>query len=351
MSAVDSLGQPAPGFTTAGRARRERRFALVVVGLALVVAGLWWAMILIGQTPYTASEALAVISGHQVPGASFDIGEIRLPRALVGLLSGMALGMAGTTCQTMLRNQLASPDIIGITSGASASAVFAILVLGWSGLGLNILAVICGITTALVIYLLSGSGRAQGGRLILIGIGISSMFTSVTSYLQIKANVYDVPKAMRWLSGSLSEAEWAQVPILATALALGGGALLVVARDLRPLTLGEEAATGLGVSVWRTRLVLIIMMVALSAFATAATGPIAFVSFLAGPLAARLVGRTDRTLLVPAALMGAAIVLGGDLVGQNLMPAKLPVGVVTGMVGAPYLISQLLRLNRQGASA
>lgn len=342
-----------PGFSIAGRRRRTLRFAAVTIALALTAAALWVAMILVGETWYSPDEVLAVLSGDIVPGASFDVEEIRLPRAIIGLLAGMAFGMAGTTSQTMLRNQLASPDIIGITSGASASAVFAILVLGWSpaGIGVNILAIACGLGTALTIFLLSGQGRSQGGRLILIGIGVSAMFTSLISYLQLQGNVYKAIEAMRWLSGSLDSVSWNQVPVLAAAMAVCGALLLVIGRDLGPLTLGEETATGLGVPVDRARLALVITMVALSAFATAATGPIAFVSFLAGPMAARLIGQTDRSLLVPAALMGAVIVLGCDLVAQCFLSAALPVGVVTGLMGAPYLISQLIRINRQGASA
>ncbi|WP_167150195.1 iron ABC transporter permease [Actinomyces sp. ZJ308] len=348
-----SIGALRPGFSLAGRRHRTLRFAAVTVALALVAAALWVTMMMVGETWYPPEEVIGVVLGDFVPGASFDVGEVRLPRAIIGLLAGMAFGMAGTTSQTMLRNQLASPDIIGITSGASASAVFAITVLGWSpaGTGVNVLAVTCGLATALIIFLLSGSGRSQGGRLILIGIGVAAMFTSFISYLQLQGNVYKAIDAMRWLSGSLDSVTWNQVPVLGAAMAVCGALLLVVGRDLGPLTLGEETATGLGVPVDRARLALVITMVALSAFATAATGPIAFVSFLAGPMAARLIGQTDRSLLVPAALMGAVIVLGCDLVAQLLLPNALTVGVVTGLMGAPYLIGQLIRINRQGASA
>ena len=344
-------GDPAPGFSTAGRRRRTLRRVAVVGGLILLVAALWWATVLLGETRYSVAEALRVMAGQTVPGASFVVGELRLPRALVGLLAGLAFGMAGTTSQTMLRNQLASPDIIGITSGASASAVFAILVLGWSGTSVTALAVLAGVATAAVIYLLSGSGRAQGGRLILIGIGVSSMFSSIIAYLQMRASVYDVADAMRWLSGSLGSASWEQVPLLTASLIALGALLALAGRGLGPMVLGEETATGLGVNVPRTRAVLVLAMVGLSAVATAATGPIAFVSFLAGPVAGRLVGPTDRSLLVPAGLMGAAIVLGADLLAQQVLPTALPVGVVTGIVGAPALLVQLLRVNRQGASA
>ncbi|BDA64246.1 FecCD family ABC transporter permease [Actinomyces capricornis] len=341
----------APGFTRAGQRRRARRYLLVVALLALAVVVLWWTSLIIGETWYSPGEILAVMRGESVPGASYAVGRRRLPHAIIAALVGIAFGMSGTTSQTMLRNPLASPDIIGITSGASASAVFAILVLNWSGPRVTALAIACGLGTAALIYVLSGSGGSQGGRLILIGIGVSAMLTSVIGYLQQRASIYDVADAMRWLSGSLASTSWDQVPLLTGAVAACGAILLALGRDLGPLTLGEEAATGLGVAVVRTRLLLIVTMVALASFATATTGPIAFVSFLAGPIAARLVGRTSRTLLIPAALTGALIVLGGDLVAQHLLPTRLPVGVVTGIVGAPYLIIQLLRINRQGASA
>nr|WP_250649074.1 MULTISPECIES: iron chelate uptake ABC transporter family permease subunit [unclassified Actinomyces] len=321
------------------------------MALALVAVVLWWAQVLIGDTWYPPAQVWAVLTGRAVPGASFAVGELRLPRAVIGLLAGLAFGMAGTTSQTMLRNQLASPDIIGITSGASTAAVYCILVLGWSGTRLNLVAVAAGLLTAGLIFVLSGRGRAQGGRLILIGIGVSSMLGSVTAYLQLTTSQYNVAAAMRWLSGSLSSSQWSEVPYLAGAVLVCALLLGGAGRDLRVLPLGDETATGLGVGVERTRLLLVLTMVALSAFATAATGPIAFVSFLSGPLAARLVGRTDRTLLLPAGLMGAVIVLGADLAGQHLFPTTLPVGVVTGIVGAPYLVSQLIRINRQGASA
>ncbi|MDY3677620.1 MAG: iron ABC transporter permease [Actinomyces urogenitalis] len=353
MSAPTSASSQAlaAGFTVAGRRRRSRRYLVVTLLLALAALALWWAEVLAGDTWYPPSQVLAVMSGQEVPGASFVIGELRLPRAVTGLLAGLAFGMAGRTSQTMLRNELASPDIIGITSGASTAAVFGILVLGWSGTRLSLMAVAAGVATAAVIFALSGRGRSQGGRLILIGIGVAAMFSSLTAYLQLRANAYDVADAMRWLSGSLGGARWEQVPLLAGAVVLGGAALAAIARSLRVLPLGEEAATGLGEKVERSRAALVLALVVLSACATAASGPIAFVSFLAGPLVARLAGPSDRVLLAPSALMGAVIVLGGDLAGQYLFPTALPVGVVTGIVGAPYLLAQLVRLNRQGASA
>lgn len=181
MSAPSSSSSQAlaAGFTVAGRRRRSRRYLVVTLLLALAALALWWAEVLAGDTWYPPSQVLAVMRGQEVPGASFVIGELRLPRAVTGLLAGLAFGMAGRTSQTMLRNELASPDIIGITSGASTAAVFGILVLGWSGTRLSLMAVAAGVATAAVIFALSGRGRSQGGRLILIGIGVAAMLSLI----------------------------------------------------------------------------------------------------------------------------------------------------------------------------
>lgn len=359
------------------RGRRSRRHSLVTISLATLAFALFWMTLAYGEKIFTPVEIVGVIAGNDVPGASFAVGEIRLPKALLGMLVGMAMGMAGHASQTMLRNQLASPDIIGITSGASASAVFAILVLDWSGMRVTVLALIAGITTALLIYLLAtpgilgalwaymraaasgqprpqlsmGSGSAQGGRLILIGIGVSAMFTSLISYLQLEAKIYDVNDALRWLSGSLSAAQWGHVPFMTGALIIFGSILLWRSRDLSLLAHGNEAATALGVPVNAASVSIILALVGLASASAAATGPIAFLSFLAGPITVRLLGPVDRSALIPAALMGACLVLGADLVGQHLAPVRLPVGVVTSLIGAPYLLTQLIRINRQGTSA
>lgn len=359
------------------RGRRSRRHTLVTCGLVLLAIALFWMTLSLGEKTFSLTQILGVIAGHDVPGASFSVGEIRLPKALLGLLVGMAMGMAGHASQTLLRNQLASPDIIGITSGASASAVFAILVLDWSGMRVTVLALVAGITTALLIYLLAtpgiigmiwayghaavsgqprpqltlGTGSAQGGRLILIGIGVSAMFTSFISYLQLEAKIYDVNDALRWLSGSLSAAQWGHVPFMSGALLIFGSILLWRSRDLSLLAHGNEAATALGVPVNAASVSIILALVGLASASAAATGPIAFLSFLAGPIAVRLLGPVDRSALIPTALMGACLVLGADLVGQHLAPVRLPVGVVTSLIGAPYLLTQLIRINRQGTSA
>ncbi|BDV30850.1 FecCD family ABC transporter permease [Microbacterium terricola] len=330
-----------------GRARRTRRRLLVTVVLFVAVVALFITMVSVGKTLYSLDEIWRVILGEKVPGASFTVGTLRLPRAVTGVLAGMAFGLAGSTFQTMLRNPLASPDIIGITAGASAAAVFAILVLGWSGLGVTVLALVVGLATALTIYLLARSPDSVGGRFILIGIGMGALLDGVVSYLLLKASAWDIPVAMRWLTGSLNGSRWQDLLPLLCAVVVLLPVLVVLGRNLRMLELGDAAASSLGVRVDATRVALILCAVALAAFATATTGPIAFVAFLAGPIAARLVGPGSATA-VPAALTGAALVLAADLIGQFAFDTSFPVGVITGILGAPFLIALLIRTNRNG---
>lgn len=344
-----SDGAPAPVADSirAGRARREARrrrvgAALLLALLVLAAVDLAW-----GERWYAVMEVFAVLTGRDAPGAAFAIGELRLPRVLIALLAGAALGIGGRASQTMLRNQLASPDVIGVTSGSSAAAVVAILLWGWSGIAVNLLA----LGVALAILALAGRDGSQGGRIVLIGIGASAMFTAVTNYVQLRAKVQDLPEAMRWLSGSLASASWDQAPLLGGALLLLGVPLILLGRELELLRLGDDTAIGLGVDVPRSRLLVLLAVVGLSSFAAATTGPIAFVAFLAGPITTRLVGPNDSALLIESGLVGAALVLAADIAGQHLFWSVLPVGVVTGIIGAPALLLQIIALNRKGGLA
>lgn len=333
----------------AGRRRRAGRRRVVVTVLALLVVGLYATSLMVGQTFYTPGEVLRVILGETVPGASFTVAELRLPRASLALLCGLAFGFGGVTFQTMLRNPLASPDVIGISAGASAAGVVAILVLGLSGPAVSGIAILAALLTAGLIYVLSYRDGVVGTRLILIGIGIAAMLDSVVAYVIVRAAEWDLPVAMRWLAGSLNNASWDQVRPVAVAVVVGGAVLILLARRLDTLRLGDDTASALGVPVERTRLLLIVVAVCLIAFATAASGPIAFVAFLAGPIAARVVG-PGGSLAVPAALMGAVLVLAADLLGQFAFDTRYPVGVITGALGAPYLVYLLIRTNRAGGS-
>jgi iron complex transport system permease protein len=322
---------------------------MAVAALAGAVVAVFAVSLMVGHTFYGPAEVARVLLGETVPGASFTVGDLRLPRAVLGLLAGGCSGAAGITFQTMLRNPLAAPDIIGISSGASAAAVLAIVTMTVNDATVSLLAVVGALVTAMLIYGLSFRDGVAGGRLILIGIGISAMLDSVVLYALARAAEWDLQTAMRWLTGSLNGAAWTQVLPVAVAVTVFAPVLLSHSHGLALLTHGDDTARALGVPVERTRLLATLAAVALIAFATAATGPIAFVSFLAGPLAVRLVG-VAGSMLVPAALVGALIVLVADLVGQWVFDVRYPVGVVTGVLGAPYLVYLLVRANRTGGS-
>ncbi|AWB92383.1 FecCD family ABC transporter permease [Aeromicrobium chenweiae] len=331
------------------RVRRAARRRVVTSVLVVLVLVAFAASLMVGHTFYPPADVWAVVTGQDVPGASFTVGRLRLPRAVMGLVAGLCFGLAGVTFQTLLRNPLASPDIIGISAGASAAAAFAIVSLSLSGPAISLFAITVGLGVAMLIYVLSYRDGVAGTRLILIGIGVAAMLESLTTYILSRAATWDLQEAQRWLTGSLNGAGWEDVlPTLAALLVLGP-LLLSQLRDLQMLQLGDDAASALGVRVELTRLVVIASAVGLIAFATAATGPIAFVAFLAGPIAARIVG-PGGSLLVPAALVGALLVLVADLCGQYAFGHRYPVGVVTGVLGAPYLVYLIVRTNRAGGS-
>lgn len=329
------------------RHTRLRRRHLVIGLLGVCVAGLFALSLMLGQSFTPPGKVAEVLLGRDVPGASFTIGQLRLPRAVLAALAGAAFGIGGAAFQTMLRNPLASPDIIGINLGASAAAVFGIVVLGMGGVQVSALAVIAGLATALTIFGLSWRGGVAGTRLILVGIGVAAMLESFIAYTLSQAPAWEMVEAIRWLSGSVNGARLEQALPMLLALMLFGGLLLAHARDLETLTLGDDMAAALGVHVARTRITVMVAAVGLIAVTTAATGPIMFVAFLAAPIAARLTGYCGSTL-VPAGLIGAVLVLAGDYIGQFVLPARLPVGVVTAALGAPYLIFLIIRTNRRG---
>ncbi|MFC5758190.1 FecCD family ABC transporter permease [Rhizobium sp. GCM10022189] len=331
------------------RRRRARRHRLLVAMLLCLVVAIFALTLSLGQSFTPAGDVIRVLLGENVPGAAFTVGQLRLPRAVLSVLAGLSFGLGGVAFQIMLRNPLASPDIIGISSGASAAAVFAIVVLSLKGPIVSVVAVAAGLAVALMVYGLSSRNGVAGTRLILVGIGVSAMLESIIAYVLSQAPAWSLQEAIRWLTGSVNGAQLGQAAPLLLALGIFGGLLLGRARDLEALRLGDDTAAALGVGVSRTRIMIIVAAVGMIASATAVTGPVAFVAFLSGPIAARIVGNAG-SILIPAALVGAVLVLAGDYVGQFLLPSRYPVGVVTGALGAPYLIYLIVRVNRTGGS-
>jgi iron complex transport system permease protein len=333
-----------------GFQKRKFRFITVTSLLLLLTLLLASLMLVLGNINYRPVTVLKVLMGEQLKGATFAIGTLRLPRMLSGLLVGIAFGIAGNTFQTMLRNPLASPDIIGVTSGSSVAAVYCILIWKISGTTVSVISVISGLLVAGLIYTLSRGGSFSGGRLILIGIGVQAMLNAMISFLLLRANQYDVPAALRWLSGSLNGIQMKSIPGLFFIVLICGSLIVLLGKHLKILELGEQSATTLGLKTDQTRLLLVMCSVFLIAFATSVTGPVAFVAFLAGPIAVKLVG-SGNSNVIPAGLVGAILVLGADLLGQFAFDIRFPVGIITGILGAPYLLYLLIRMNQRGGAA
>ncbi len=303
--------------------------------------------VLLGSYTVTVPDFFRILAGADIPGASFIVLENKLPRAVIGVLIGVAFGIAGSVFQTMLRNPLASPDIIGISYGASASAVTAIVLFGAAGAAVSLSALAGALAVAAAIYLVSRRGGVAGYRLILVGIGFAAVLHALVSFLITRTDLRTASEAVLWLGGSLNSSSWDRATVLALALVVLLPAAAVLSRSLQGLELGDDAAAGLGVRVEASRLGLLSTAVALAAVATAAAGPVASVAFLSGPIARRLLG--NRPSLAMAALVGAVIVLAADFAAANLVPGiSLPVGVVTGALGAPFLLWLLATANRSG---
>lgn len=338
------------GARVRAQARLTARTRAGVISLALLALGIvtFCVSISIGDYPVPLGQVVSTLLGHGDEDSEFIVLTLRLPRAVTAVLVGAAFGVSGAIFQSLARNPLASPDFLGITYGASAAAVFTIVVLGRSGALVSVNAFLGALGAALAIYVLAYRDGISPYRLILVGIGVSYMLISVVNYLLTRAELSEASRALVWLTGSLNGRGWEHARPVAAALVVLLPATLLLARSLRTLQLGDDTARGLGVDIERARLALVLIAVALVAAGTAAAGPVAFVALVSAPIARRLVN-TSLTI-VPAALVGALLVLVSDLVARRaLAPTELPVGVVTGLIGGPYLLFLLARANRVGS--
>jgi iron complex transport system permease protein len=324
-----------------------------VVGTAVVLAAAAFLLFCIGMTvgdyPLSVGEVVAALFSS---GDYYDrvvVYDWRMPRALVGLFVGLAFGMSGAVFQTTTRNPLASPDVIGVSAGATTAVVAGIVLGVGAGLGTQTLGLLGALGSALLIYLLAWQRGTTGYRIILVGIGVSWACTSATSYLLARAKLHEAQQVVGWMVGNLNDSTWAQATPLVVAMAVLVPATVAMSGWLRALHLTDDVAIGLGTPVQLARLSLLVAGVALIAFGTAAAGPVAFVALAAPQIARRLAG-TPVPPLVISGITGAVVLLGSDLLARELLPdTQLPVGVVTGVLGAPFLLWLLARANRAGS--
>jgi len=335
--------------SVSGAVRRQAlgRTTLVCGVLSAVLVAAFCVSISVGDFTVPLDDVIAAIFGGGSEDAAFIVRTLRLPRALTGVLVGVAFGLSGAIFQALARNPLASPDIIGIDAGAGAAAVFCIVVLDTTAAITAGGALGGALVAALAIYLLAWKSGVSPYRLVLVGIGVAAVLTAVTQFLLTRAEIFEAQRAVVWLTGSLNGRGWDDVRTGLVAVVVLVPALALLVGSLRTMQLGDDAAKGLGVRVERDRLLLVFVAVAFAAMATAAAGPIIFVAFVGAPIARRLTH--DPLAMWTSALVGAVVVVLSDLVARRLFaPTELPVGVVTGVVGAPYLLWLLARTNRAG---
>ncbi|MFE8950217.1 FecCD family ABC transporter permease [Streptomyces sp. NPDC007856] len=328
--------------------RLDPRALLVVVLLLAAACAAGVALIGTGDAEIPAADVLRTLAGNGNAYQDFIVDELRLPRVLVGLLVGASLGLGGALFQSVSRNPLGSPDVLGLSQGSTAGALVVIVLLSGSTTQVTVGALIGGLVTGLAIHLLAWKQGVHGYRLVLVGIGVSAIATAVNGYLLTKADLVDAARAVVWMTGSLGGRDWDQVwPLLALCAVLVP-LVLVNARGLRMMEMGDDVANALGVRVQRVRLVLMVSAVLLTAAATAAAGPVSFVALTAPQLARRLT-RSPGPNLVPSLCLGAALLVAADWAAQRAFGAdQLPVGVVTGVLGGAYLLWLLVTERRVG---
>lgn len=314
-----------------------------VLALTLVVA-----VLALGTGEFTIppGEVVRVLTGQEEGFARLVVVEWRLPRVLLALLIGAALGLSGALFQSLLRNPLGSPDVIGFNTGAYTGVLVTMVVVGQDYWTTALGALAGGLLTAGAVYLLAYRRGVQGFRLIIVGIAVGAVLSALNEWFVIKADLRAAYSAALWEQGSLNDLGWKQVLPVTVAVGVLAVPLLLLGPRLRMLELGDDTAVALGVRREPTRLAYLTVGVALTAVATAAAGPVSFVALAAPQIAARLT-RAPGIAPVPAAAMGALLLLASDFLASRLFaPTELPVGIVTVSLGGAYFAWLLSRTAR-----
>lgn len=333
-----------PGFSV----RIARRVVAAQLVLATLTLGAVLLEITVGGGTLPLRDVLATLVGHGDSSSTFVIQELREPRALTGLFVGVAFGISGAIVQGLTRNPLGSPDVLGLSAGASVGAVLVLLATDGTTIGVTSGALAGGLLAAVAVYALAWRQGMHGDRLVLVGIALGYALAAVTSFLISRVGNMEALSATAWLAGSLNGRGWEHVRPVGLALLVLLPLVWILSRPLRALELAEETSATLGVSVERTRFALFVVATLLAAVATASAGPVAFIALMA-PQAARRVTGAPGAGLVAAGLMGAVILLLADVASQVLLPdTDLPVGIVTGVIGGVYLASLIAR--RRGSA-
>jgi len=338
--------QPARTRGSLRRRLRSQRPVLVASALAVVLLISVVTSLAMGQIHLPLPEVLKAGVGISSDGADFVVGQLRAPRAYTSALVGALLGVSGALMQSVARNPLASPDLLGVTAGGSAAAVAAITVMGTAdSLAIAPWAVAGSLITAALITALGWRGGIQPMRMVLAGIGVGFVAVSIVTYLLTKLPEKVAGSAYLWTVGSTNARVWRHVVISAIALAVIIPAAAWYQRRLRVMEMGDDLAAALGVNLVRVRLGAVALSGIAAGLATAVTGPIGFVALVA-PAIARRLSASGGIALGASALMGACLTSLADLLAREaLSPTQLPIGLLTAAIGAPYLLLLLTRLR------
>ncbi|GAB3650911.1 FecCD family ABC transporter permease [Glycomyces tarimensis] len=327
--------------------RFHGRTIAAVIGCvaALAAIGAWSTST--GTFELTLDRLWAALTGSGTAAEEFIVWTVRLPRLAAGVCVGACLGLAGALFQTLTRNPLGSPDILGLTQGASVGALAAIVLTGASSTVVTGSAAIGALGTGLVIFLLTRGTDPSGYRLVLVGIGVAAILAGVNGYLLTQSDIIDAARAVFWLTGDLNGRDWHQAATAAVVLAAGGAVTVAIGRGLTAMLLGEATAVGLGVNLNAVRIIALVTASILTAGGVAIAGPLAFVALAAPHIASRLTGSSSSFLC--AALVGALIVAAADAAAVfGVGERQLPTGVVTGVVGGVYLMWLLATHRKKG---
>ncbi|MEU9414787.1 iron chelate uptake ABC transporter family permease subunit [Streptomyces sp. NPDC051000] len=328
------------------------RIALVTLTLTVAAFLVFCLSIAVGDFPLGLPRVIATLFGGGEQVDQFVIMDLRMPRAAAGLVVGIALGVSGAITQSIARNPLASPDILGITGGAGAVAVFLVTMSGGAAaavtgsVGLSGAALAGGFVTGLLVYVMAWRRGIDGFRLILIGLSVSAVMEAITTWLLVTADIRDVARAQAWLVGSLDNRSWDEVGVALWGTLAVMVVVVCVGFQFKPMHFGDDVAAGLGVRYSLVRAVLLLCAVLLAGFAVSAAGPVPFVALVAPQVAMRLT-KSPTPPMVAAGLTGALLLIGADLVARTVLPVSLPVGVVTAAIGGPFLVYLLVRANRR----
>ncbi|WP_042189820.1 iron ABC transporter permease [Paenibacillus sp. FSL H7-0737] len=330
------------------KARIAKHSFLLFLGLTCIVAALSLLSLSVGGVSVPLKEVLASLTGRNAEASNLIIMQFRLPRIAAAILIGAALAVAGALLQGVIRNPLASPDLLGVTGGASVAVVaFMTFVTGYSIHWVPFIAIGGALVATTINYVFAWKKGVSPFRLVLIGIGISTAMGALTTFLLISGPAYLAAQVLNWMTGSIYGTNWSYIEVLWPWVAVFIPLSLLLAKELNVQSLGEDVARGLGSRLQLSRMILLFYSVALAGAAVGVAGTISFIGLMAPHIARMLVGNSYKLIIPVSALIGAIILLLADLAGRMLFqPLDVPAGVFTAGIGAPFFMYLLFKRKK-----